>query len=315
VLPPEFLQQLPFLFAQGPALEEVRPPEPCPSERLLQPPAPDVAVVAGKQHFRHRYFDSIHRPALRPGVLRAIEQPVGEGLLHRRGLVAERPGKLPHHGVDERHGRELPAREDEIADGQLFVHPPLEQPLVDALVPAAKERKRPPLGQFHHPAVAEPPPLRREVDHPAATRGLRRAQRLLERLGQHDHARAAAERTVIDRPVAVRREIPRIPQRQAPQPALERAARDAAFGERPEHFRENRHHVEARHQSAPHATVTRPLWRSTALTTAGTQGSSRFLPSSLTSITSCAPLKKSRRIVPSVSPSSFTTSSPTRSAK
>src|SRR6185436_20736690 len=115
---PEFLQQLLFFLAQLPCFQQLRPSQPGSAQRLLQPPAPDVLVVPGHQHLRHLHA----RIRLGPRVLRAVEQPVGERLLDRRGRVAERPGQLPHHGVDQRHGGELAARKDEVSDRDLLVH-------------------------------------------------------------------------------------------------------------------------------------------------------------------------------------------------
>src|SRR5262245_64141857 len=47
---PEFVQQLLFFLAQLPRLQQVRPSQPGPAQRLLQPPAPDVLVVPGQEH-------------------------------------------------------------------------------------------------------------------------------------------------------------------------------------------------------------------------------------------------------------------------
>src|SRR6185503_5448894 len=115
LFPLELVQQLPFLVAQLPCLQQVRPSQPGPAQRLLQPPAPDVLVVPGQQHLRHLQA----RMRLRSRVLRAVEQPVGKRLFHRRGFVAERPGQLPNHGVDQCHRRQLAAREDEVSDRDL----------------------------------------------------------------------------------------------------------------------------------------------------------------------------------------------------
>src|SRR2546421_3857134 len=113
----EFLQQFLFLCAELTPRDQLGPPQPGPAERLLQPPAPDVLVVPGEQHLGHS-FAAVH---LGPRVLRTIEQSVGERLLECGGLVAERAGQLAHAGVDQRHRRELSAREHEVADRQLFV--------------------------------------------------------------------------------------------------------------------------------------------------------------------------------------------------
>src|SRR5262245_27151199 len=93
----EFVQQLLIFLAQLPRLQQVRASQPGPAQRLLQPPAPDVLVVPGHQHFGHLRA----RVRLRPRVLRAVEQPVGERFLDRGGVVAQCAGQLPHHRVDE----------------------------------------------------------------------------------------------------------------------------------------------------------------------------------------------------------------------
>src|SRR6185295_15172945 len=302
----ELVQQLPFLVAQLPCRQQVRPSQPGPAQRLLQPPAPDVLVVPGHQDLRH-----LHAPIrLRARVLRAVEQPVGERLLHRRGRVAERPGQLPHHGVDQRHGGELAAREDEVSDRDLFVHPLVQQPLVHALISPAQQSKRILRRKFHYFAVIELLSLRREVDHPSA----RRIQRLLQRLGQHHHPRAAAVRALVDRAVVVGREVARIPRLQRPQPRFECPAGYPSCRERRKHLGKQCHRAEADHQSAPHSTSIRRFGRSTLFTTVGTQGNSRSR-SPASSITSCAPFVNSLFTMPSYTPASFTTSRPTRSAR
>src|SRR5688500_10262666 len=84
----EFFQQLRFLCIQLLHGQQIRPPQPCSPQRLLQPPAPDVGMVPGQQYLGH--------PAIRihlgPRVLRTVQQAVGERLFRRGRLVAERPG-------------------------------------------------------------------------------------------------------------------------------------------------------------------------------------------------------------------------------
>ena len=71
----------------------------------------------------------------------------------------------------------------------------------------------------------------------------------LQRLGHHHHAGPAPVGPVVDPAVIVRREIARIPRLQLAQPFLERPARDAVAGDRLEHLREDRDHVEVLHAS------------------------------------------------------------------
>jgi len=49
------------------------------------------------------------RPHLGPRVMRPVEQPVGERLLHGRVGIAERPGSSRATGVDQHQGRQLAA--------------------------------------------------------------------------------------------------------------------------------------------------------------------------------------------------------------
>src|SRR4051794_7237337 len=77
VLLPEFFQQVLFFLAQLLRRQQVRPSEPGPAERLLQPPAPDVLVVSRHQHLRHLHPAAFRAPHLGARVLRAVEQPVG----------------------------------------------------------------------------------------------------------------------------------------------------------------------------------------------------------------------------------------------
>src|SRR5713101_6605513 len=88
--PPELFKQFTFALAHPAPIEELRPPEPGAAERLLQPPAPDLRMVAREKHRRHR----LARVRFRPRVLRAVEQPVHERVLLRRQPVPERSGQL-----------------------------------------------------------------------------------------------------------------------------------------------------------------------------------------------------------------------------
>src|SRR5437868_7457675 len=160
VLPLELGQQCLFFAAHASRLQQIGPPQPRPAQRLLQPPAPDVHMMPGEQHLWHP-LAAVH---LRPRVLRAVEQPGGERLIHRRLLVAERPRQLAHAPVDQRHRRELAAREDEIAERQLLVHAAPQEALVDALVAPAQQGDGALPGKRHHLAVIKPCALRRKVN-------------------------------------------------------------------------------------------------------------------------------------------------------
>src|SRR5919108_6575767 len=66
----ELRQQLLLFCAHSACLQQVRPAQPRPPQRLLQAPAPNVLMMPGEQHLRHP-LSPIH---LRPRVLRAVEQ-------------------------------------------------------------------------------------------------------------------------------------------------------------------------------------------------------------------------------------------------
>src|SRR5688572_4535339 len=84
----EFFQQFSFVFAQPARGDQLGAPQPGPSQRLLQAPAPDVLMVPGQQDLGNPCAGINFRTR----VLRAIEQAVGERLLQRRIGIAERPG-------------------------------------------------------------------------------------------------------------------------------------------------------------------------------------------------------------------------------
>src|SRR5690606_20844387 len=67
----EFLEQLRLLGREPPSLEQIRPLEPGPPQRLLEAPSPHRAVIAGEEHLRHAHAVDV----LGPRVLRTIEQP------------------------------------------------------------------------------------------------------------------------------------------------------------------------------------------------------------------------------------------------
>src|SRR5690606_27504253 len=106
-------------------------------ERLLEPPAPDGFVVAPEQHLR--YLETVD--ALRPRVLRAVEQPGHIRILARRILVAEHPRQQPYDRIDDHRGREFPAAQHVVADRQLFPDDAVDDALVDALVASGDEQQ------------------------------------------------------------------------------------------------------------------------------------------------------------------------------
>ena len=211
--------------ARGPASRSgrrchVRPSACCRRQRA------NLLVVA-RQAARPAPRSLVH---LRPRVVRAIEQPVGERILARRLLVVQRPRQQARDRVDQHQRRQLAARHDEIADRDFLVDLARDQPLVDAFVAprdqhvARASRLR---RQLDHPRVRQRLAGRRQVNH---ARVAAHALRALRRFARRDAPAPAAppaspspaRRRTADRrrSGAVRREIARIPHPEPPQPAL-----------------------------------------------------------------------------------------------
>src|SRR4029077_13906938 len=134
------------------------------------------------------------------------------------------------------------------------------------------------------------------------------------RFGEHHHAGTAPVRPVVDRAVVVGREVARVPKHQAPDPVFPRPPRDAVLADRGERLREERHAIEADHQSAPHSTSTLPALRSIFRITSPATGRSRSPPLCSTRITSAPPALKNSFTRPRTTPCTFTTSKPITSA-
>ena len=183
-------------------------------------------------------------------VVRTIEQPVDEAVLHGRLRIAQHARQLPHHRIDQRHGGQLPARQNEIAQTDFLVHAAIDETLIDGFVPPAQQHEPGLVRESHDPFVVERRTLRRHHHHTCTAyalgrlRRFRRADRRFERLGQHDHAWTAAIRPVVDGTVIIRREIARIPRPQAESALLRRSARDAPLGDRAEHLGKERDDIE-----------------------------------------------------------------------
>jgi len=67
-------------------------------------------------------------------IVRAIQQARNERILLCRLGVVEYSGQLPEHGVEQRHRRDLAARENEIPDRHFFIDTAVDQALVDPFV-------------------------------------------------------------------------------------------------------------------------------------------------------------------------------------
>ena len=145
------------------------------------------------------------------------------------------PGTLPHHRVDQHQRRQLAARHHEIADRRSPRPLRARAALVDPFVAARQQHVRPRSASAASAAtracVSGAPAGDRWIVRVRSHAGfpLRRTRRRRAPAAsgsrQHHHPRSAAVRPIVDGPVVVGREIPRIPHPELPQPALAAPAR------------------------------------------------------------------------------------------
>src|SRR5215218_7055414 len=206
----------------------------------------------------------------------------------------------------------------------------LQHPLVDALVPAAREGQPRLHGQLVRHRLGEPLPGR--ARHQQVRCGVRVAERLAAgpldrvecltpRLRSHHHAGPSAVGRVVDRPVPVVGEVAQIVYRDVEQSLLAGLA-DQGESQRVQVAREDRDDVDP-HQasSGPNmppggSTTTRPPGTSTTGTSADTNGTRTCSPppAGRTTSRSCAPPVSSCTSSPRTCPSGSSTRSPTSSS-
>ena len=115
---PDLVEQLGLLAARlAAAVEEVRPSLEGPPQRLAEPPAADLLVVARDEDGRHG-LAALERRGSR--VLRVLEQAGRERLLGGRRLV-DGAGQQPQDGVEDDERRRLAAGQHVVADRELEV--------------------------------------------------------------------------------------------------------------------------------------------------------------------------------------------------
>ena len=138
--------------------------------------------------------------------------------------------------IDQQQRRQLSAGDDEIADRELLIDGPLDDPLVDALVAPRNQHQPGITGELGDPLVCHRLTLRRQVNHlrrrhaVASQPFARLGNRALHRFGEHHHTRPAAIRAVVDAFMTIRRVIARVPTLHREQAALLRAPDHADLG-------------------------------------------------------------------------------------
>ena len=187
--------------------------------------------------------------------MRTVEEAIKrriEAVLHVAGFVAQHSGLQTGYRVEQRHGRDLAAGENEVAEADLVRDARVDEALVDAFIAAADQHRAlaggPALDRFVAQRLADG---RKQHDRRRrAARGQRRVEAGRERLGHHHHPGAAAEGPVVHALVVALGEIARIPEHDLDLLRFVGATRHAAGHEGREQFGKEREDVEAHARNA-----------------------------------------------------------------
>jgi len=129
--------------------------------------------------------------------------------------------RLEHH-----QRRDLPARDDVVADRNLLGRQALGDALVNALVPPADQHQPGFGGELADEVLVQPPPGRREQESAAIPRA-ERLDRREHRLGLEDHPRPAAVGLVVHLAVLVDRVVTQVVHAHVQQTGLDRPPEQA----------------------------------------------------------------------------------------
>ena len=242
----QLVKRLTIVVAEGSALKQLGPPRAGDCKRFAPPPGLDVRVHAVQQHLRH-----LHPPELRrAGVLGVLQQAHGEALVLAGLLAAQHAGDQPRHRVHRHQRAQLAAGEHVVADGQLLVDAQIQRPLVHALVVAAEEEQGIALRVLLDNFLVQRPAPGRHVDaaHAYFLMGL---DGVYHRLGQHHHARTAAEGVVVGVLVLVLGVVADVDQLHVQMARTDRPAQNAALQHRTEHLREQGQNLNLHRRTPP----------------------------------------------------------------
>ena len=167
-------------------------------------------------------------------------------LVGEADLVSQHARDQARDGVDDRHGRDLAAREHEIAHGDLFVDAFVEKALVHALIMAADEDEivivclqLPRLGLVERRAAGgEEDGVHRRADLIAD-----RAPAAPQRVTLHDRAAAAAVGVIVHLVLLVGGIVPDLVGVDLDEPLFLRPAEDAGVQHRRHGLRKQRHDI------------------------------------------------------------------------
>ena len=260
------LEQRALLVGQAPAsLDQVRAPLKGAMDRHRMAPLGDAGVVTGPQDLGNLIAPEVRRTR----VLGVLEQPGRERLLVGGGLVAEHPRQQAGDSLHDDECRQFPAGQDQVADRELLVTEFVPNPLVDALVAPAEQREAVPGRQLMGDPLVEPATGGVEQDQRTGRFG--RLDRCEDRIGHQHHARPAAERTVVDRPMNVGGGSTQVACVDLEEAGVRCPTQDAPSDVVADHLRKDREDVDA-HGQAPDpssGSSSSPLGTSTATRTPG----------------------------------------------
>ena len=213
------------------------------AQRLGVPPAGHPGVVTRAQNLG----DVPVPKRRRTGVVRVLQESVGEGLVVAGLLVAHHAGDQAAYRFQDHHGRHLATVENVVADRQLTVHQVLGHPGVDTLVATAQQAEARSRRQLPGQALVEAASPRTQQEQRSGWLG--RLDAGEERLGHQHHARAAAEGCVVNRAMGVASLRAEVVCPHVEQPPGSGPAQQTAVGEVLDHLREDREHVDPHRSS------------------------------------------------------------------
>ncbi len=168
-------------------------------EGLLILPGGDLLRVAGEEDFGN--FPAVEFGGT--GIDGRGQETVLEGVGKGARLVAQGPGKEPHHGVGDDGRRELTAREDVVANRDFTCYQMLADAMVDAFVVTAEYHQVLLAGQLVGHLLGQLLAVGRSEDYLIVSAlGLELLHQRIDRLDHHHHPRVAAETVIIDLAVA-----------------------------------------------------------------------------------------------------------------
>src|SRR3954447_11348391 len=188
-------------------------------------------MIPRPQHFG----DRAPFPCYRPGIVRIFQETLLEALLLSAGGRAHYPGKQSHASIEDHHGAKLAAREDVVADRDLFERSRVEDSLVEPLEAAGEEDDALAGGEFANTGLRQRLASRGERHHRPPV------SNTVERRGNdvrtEHHPRPATRGRVVDAAVLVGREFADVLRFEAPNALLESATGETCAERSRKHVR------------------------------------------------------------------------------